>query len=75
MKEIESQWLRLEAAAQYLGISKWSLYQKKDIEYSKNGRLKMFKKSVLDKYLEDRRVQPKSERKIKRIANGYTFKN
>jgi len=75
MKEIESQWLRLEAAAQYLGISKWSLYQKKDIEYSKNGRLKMFKKSVLDKYLEDRKVQPMSERKIKRIANGYKFKN
>ena len=69
---VSKRWLRLDEAAAYLGMSKWTLYRKKEIAYSRDGRLIIYDIRDLDSWRESHKVRSKEQ--VEKIANNFKYK-
>ena len=74
---MNAEYMAFEAAAAYLYVSTSKLYKmthKREIAYHKVGRLNVFAKKDLEKYLEDHRVKSIDELKVETESRMQKFK-
>jgi len=75
-KELNYELMTIEELATYINYKKTSIYglvKKCKIPYIKASGELLFRKNMIDEWLDSRKIKPKSE--IEKMADDYIFKN